>query len=883
MNLRYGHVTAVACIVLLVSLVNFVPTPDTFRTWDQVEEEKWNWRLLHAEDGSWTAFKANQKIDRLHAMRDGEPAKGHPDEYMLYLEQAKISSDRTAPSYEPGYQLRELNQARAARRAPAAPLPWINRGPGNVAGRARAIVVDPSDPTGDTWLIASVGGGIWKTTNKGATWTGLMDDLPMIQMQSLAVSPADPLTIYAGTGESYWNIDTMNGNGVFKSIDGGTTWTQLASTLDDYRFNNVSRIIVDPTDPDIVLVSTTVGTTKVSLQPSSHIFRSEDGGTTWTEVYVANGTASFTAPRILQLVADPTDFNIQYATIYAGGPIKSTDAGLTWSNISGTITDKTGRFELAISPINTDFLFMSAEGSYTTGSTTVDVSRLWHSIDGGATWVGGNETDASQSWLGAQGWYDNTIVCSPDDARIVYVGGIRLWRIVINVLGSPFYGASQLSTGNVHVDHHGLQIVEPSGGGWYILNTNDGGVGYSSSGDTGWTAPIDGLTTSQFYGVDKRPGASAYVGGMQDNGTWQSPINSTQYDPWLDQIGGDGYETSWHFDDPDKIIGGYQYNGFMRSLDGGSTWVSATTNLTDTGGGNAPFLTKIGKSNARPDYLYAVGANGPWRSTNFGAGWSVRTTSGGLWGSLSSFHDIRVSEADPDVVWAGARMDGSGDIFVSTNAGGGFDAVTHYTDVVMGRITGMATHPTEPGTAFLLFSFAQRPKLLKTTDYGLTWNDISGFGTGTVSTNGFPDVAIYDLIVFPNDPDKIWVGSEIGLIESLDGGATWALADNGLPSVGIWYLVVEEDEVVVATHGRGIWSVQIPELTQGQFFNPLLEAMSQPPNGMLSVIGTLRSAADSTQVFINGAVAQTLGPNAEFDAVSLQFPVIADGTLSTLR
>ena len=213
MNLRYGHATAVACIVLLVSLVNFVPTPDATLTWDQVEEEKWNRRLLHAEDGSWTAFKANQKIDRLHAMRDGEPAQGHPDEYMRYLEQAKIPSDRTVSEYEPGYQLRELKQARAARRAPAPPLPWINRGPGNVAGRARAIVVDPSDPTGDTWLIASVGGGIWKTTNKGVTWTGLMDDLPMIQMQSLAVSPADPLTIYAGTGESFWNIDTLNGNG----------------------------------------------------------------------------------------------------------------------------------------------------------------------------------------------------------------------------------------------------------------------------------------------------------------------------------------------------------------------------------------------------------------------------------------------------------------------------------------------------------------------------------------------------------------------------------------------------------------------------------------------------------------------------------------------
>ena len=147
--------------------------------------------------------------------------------------------------------------------------------------------------------------------------------------------------------------------------------------------------------------------------------------------------------------------------------------------------------------------------------------------------------------------------------------------------------------------------------------------------------------------------------------------------------------------------------------------------------------------------------------------------------------DVRVSKADPDIVWAGARMDDDGKImrldrrrrFTSC-------ATTVYTDVTMGGISGLATHPTEPNTAYVLFSFAERPKILKTTDPGATWTDISGFGTGSVSTNGFPDVAVYDLVVWPNDPDHIWVGSEIGLIESLDGGATWALADNGLPVGG---------------------------------------------------------------------------------------------------
>lgn len=874
MSQRPASATALAGLILLAVLTFRVDAPDGSRPWDRIERDRWSARLAHATPGSWMADKAADKIAELDALRDNEPGQDHPDEYMRYQQLSKTPSDREFPEYTPGYQMRELKRAQATGGARKVSLPWVNRGPGNVAGRARSIVIDPSDPTGQTWLIATAGGGIWKTTDKGQTWAGLMEEQPMLQTQSLAISPADPLTIYAGTGESYWNIDTMNGNGVFKSIDGGATWAQLPSTVDDTRFNNVSRIIVDPDDENLVLISTTVGTTKASLQPTSHIFRSADGGANWTEVHQETGAASFAGPRILQLVADPQDFNIQYAAVNGAGILKSTDSGLTWFSSNTGITDFSGRFELAISPINSDYIFASAQG--TAASTAI--SRLWHSTNGGATWVGGTEGSSSPSWLGGQGWYDNTITCSPVNPAVVYVGGVQLWTITINTLGVAGYGISQLSTGPVHSDNHGLQIVQPQGGAWYILNTNDGGVGYSTSGASNWSAPIAGLTTTQFYGVDKRPGASAYVGGMQDNGTWRSPVGSASTDPWFAQIGGDGYETSWHFDDADKIIGGYQYNGLQRSLDGGATWEGATSGLGDLGSNAAPFLTKIGKSNARPDHVFAVGASGPWRSTNFGASWNLMTLNSGNWGGNNSFLDVRVSEANPDVVWTGSRMDGVGDIFVSTNGGVNFDPVTQYGAVTMGRISGMATHPTEPGTAYLLFSFAERPKVLKTTNYGLTWDDISGFDGGSTSDNGFPDVAVYDLIVFPNDPDTIWVGSEIGLIESTDGGASWALADNGFPSVGVWYLLVEEDEVVIASHGRGIWSAQIPELEDGQFFNPLFESMVMPPAGTLNLAANLRSAADSTQVFVNGSVVQTLGPNTKRQIVNLAYPVLTAGT-----
>lgn len=825
-------------------------------------------QLLHAAPGSDRAFKLQMKIDRLDAYEEGRPQPGFPDEFARILYEMKIPSDRTEPEYKAGYLTRELKKTPRRPVSDKTLLSWTARGPGNVAGRARGIIVDPDDPTGLTWFIASVGGGVWKTTDGGATWQVLTDDMPNLAVQSLAMAASNHDIIYAGTGESFFNIDTMNGNGIIKSTDRGLTWTQLASTVDDPRFNNVSRIIVSPTDPNLVLASTTTGSYKQSINATSSIFRSTDGGATWTEVY--NDIDN----QVQQIIADPTDFNIQYACVKNMGVMKSFDAGLSWLPYSSGITDTAGRFEMAISPVNSDYLFAASEGSAH--------SMLWVSWDGGVNWNETFESGGSEpNWLGAQGWYDNTIICDASIPTLVYVGGTELYQIQLNSIGSQYRTSTALASyWYPHPDHHFLQIIQPQAGGWFLLGTNDGGLTRTDSGVSNFTMPINGMITTQFYGVDKRPGGSAYIGGMQDNGTWQSPLNSTIADNWTFQIGGDGYETDWHFDDPLKIMGGYQYNGLMRSLDGGMTWSDATSGLSDTGSGAAPFITKIGQSNARPDVVFAVGAQGVWRSTDFGGSWSLASMPGGAWGVMSSFHDVRVSGADPDVVWAGARMDANGSIVVSTDGGATFNATTDYTDVTMGRISGLAADPFDANTAYVLFSYAARPKILKTTDLGATWTDISGFGTGAVSTNGFPDVAVYDLLVFPNDANHIWVGTEIGLVESTDGGATWALANNGLPAVGVWQIRAVEDEIIVATHGRGVWTTTDPALDAGLTFKPLLENLYQTPSGPLTIEMNLRSAYDSTQVFVDGAIVQSYPANSPRQLETLEIPVLSTGTRS---
>jgi hypothetical protein len=224
-------------------------------------------------------------------------------------------------------------------------------------------------------------------------------------------------------------------------------------------------------------------------------------------------------------------------------------------------------------------------------------------------------------------------------------------------------------------------------------------------------------------------------------------------------------------------------------------------------------------------------------------------------------------------------MDASGKIFVSTDRGVTFQQTPIYAGTTMGPISGLATHPTNASTAYVLFSFAQKPKVLRTTDLGQTWTDISGFGPNPVSSNGFPDVALYDLMVFPNNPATIWVGTEIGLFESTNSGTDWHYANNGFPAASIWMLTNVEDEVVAATHGRGIWSVEIPGMSAGQTFAPLIKDLSQGPDGMLAITVGLRSGYDSTVVTVNNARYALLAGNPSRRDTILRWPVVQAGSV----
>jgi len=975
-----------------------------------------------------------------------------PDMFAEFQKTIRTRDGDAAPKYSANYLMDELTKAeKQSRLYKTKALNWIERGPGNVSGRTRGIIVDPADATNRTWFAGSVGGGIWKTVDAGLTWTNQTPNLPNLSTTVLAQAPSNLNIIYCGTGEGFSNADAVNGAGIFKSTDHGNTWTQLTTTA-NFDFRNVNRIIVDPNNPDIVLACTNPGPNS-STNPGG-IHRSTDGGVTWTRVF------SSTSRRAQDLKADPSNFSIQYCTVNNDGVYKSTNGGLTWI-ISGAGLTTNGRIEIAVSSRNPNYIYASAQTSAGSG--------LYVSEDKASTWLFVNSGDSkTQNWLQTQGWYDNTIAVHPFDEKTVFFGGIDLWKAQITSSGLtkdvkgvdltntssflafinwggpylggavgkgidffnwtfnypptftssmlqvqstdycaveirfgtgksqkahryyrfsstswqykdyvsvPFevwdvtnnrqlmisfrdwendgaynlkvwdssqpreyimihsiaynssnpdpnlaidngtlykmiyaifpalangavwnpaalpnatininygditirlanfshvtdgYGAYQSQSPKpayIHVDQHNIIPVPliSTPGTFWIVNGNDGGVAVSTNGGLNWREALNGgYNTTQFYGVDKKTGGNEYIGGTQDNGTWLSPKgqNPSKTTVYTKAIGGDGFDVAWHHKDPQKIIGGSQYNGFRRTTDGGLTWSSATKGLDDVGSGKGVFISKIAESNSDPDVIFTTGVSGIWRSEDFGETWTKSTITGSTtWAYSGTSTPVAISIADPQIVWAGYLFTNSSSskLFLSTDGGITFSGVNPYSGVALGSITGIDTHPTEMNTAFITYSISGVPKILRTTDIGTSWQDITGFGANSTSNTGFPNVATYCVAVMPYNTNIIWAGTEIGLFESTDNGATWHLANNGLPAVCIWDMKIVDDQVILATHGRGIWSVTLPELIgylpQAVTLSPIIKALSQGVDKAINLTANLRSGYDSTLVMIDG-------------------------------
>jgi len=788
------------------------------------------------------AKKLNRLFTKLRKLEKGDFLKAENPGALLEA----FSQIKTAPNgktYPVNYKQTELKKAIDRKKSLSkknAPLPWIERGPGNVSGRSRALIVDPDDAAGNTWFVGTVGGGVWKTTDAGNNWIDKTPELTTLSTVCMAMAESNHDVIYVGTGMGYGRTVDLSGNGIWKTIDKGETWFNLPSTANGELLPAINRIIVDPNNEDIVLACSNGDYTSNGPNDGSResgIFRSTDGGDSWTQVYDPGPVfGSATDNRVQQIIANPDNFNEIYGAVNEVGVIKSTDGGLTWLTVAdnfadpadigfgqGTYQGISTRTELAVAPSDPTRIYASVERRR-------GISKLFMSKDSGLSWNDVKDLGNNPNWFsynGADGanaytggWFDNTIVTHPYNENIVFVGGIEIYKIVVNPDNNSRQTNVIAPIDSIHVDHHYLVTIpiNKATNEFRILNANDGGVGISNNGGNSWTQ-ILGLGSTQFYGVDKKPGSNTYIGGTQDNGSWLSPKHADLTSNWSHVIGGDGFEAVWNYWDSNLLMGCSQGGNYRRSIDGGLTWNSVPDAKA---GAFAPFVSKIAFSKADAEMLFTVGVNGVKRSDDFGASWTLTPITNN-WIGWRAFDNVEISIADPQVVWISSRMNfesfigREGGIHLSRDGGLSFSEISNNFPPTVIEASGISTDPYDPATAYFLFSSVGNPKILRTTDYGQTFEDLSGFSglpkTSGVSGNGFPDVAVYQVLVMPYNNDIIWAGTEIGLFISEDNGISWSIADNGLPNVGIFQMSIVDDQVLVATYGRGIWTVTLPELS----------------------------------------------------------------------
>ena len=774
-----------------------------------------------------------QKANTGPTMEDLNQLTG-AEKFALYHSNIRKSPEGSPYAYKSGYQVEEYNKLK--KRLPANPsrmLTWEERGPGNVSGRTRTVWVDPRDDSGESWFVGSAQGGVWKTEDGGATYVLKTPDVPHLGTAAIMGCQTSPEVIYAGSGEGF-NFLSAAGAGIFKSEDGGETWRVLESTVNNPAFANVHRMAVHPDNPDVVFAANRTNNSINEVE--GYIMRSKDGGETWEEVL-----AHFDIiPHILM---SPDNGDVLYAGLNQEGVLKSVDGGDNWDFVwlfeSPELRPE--RIELAISPSDPNYVY------FTTPINDEDFSpgdKIFVSNNAGETFnevIANDAKDDYSNFSGGQSFWNKAIAVHPFNPTQVYFGGqsalLRMDVTLVEGLAigeldviSDGYGSYSeffpVGTKGVHVDHHGItfSVTDEAEQEFIIINTNDGGVAtsrdngasFDQTGDTflqgfnpegGNWVTVDGYNVSTFYGADKMNGADRYVGGTQDNGSWVSPADPDATSRWSYAPSGDGFEAAWNYDNTDQIIESSQFNNLHRSDDGGETWYPLNTP------GFGPFISAIANSKIDGDMVMISTSQGPALSLDFGTTWTIAETPDEyVPGFLRS--PIEISLFDPSVVWIGNGVSQFNRICVSRDGGSTFTATAPYEAQMLGEVAGLATHPADVNTAYAVFGASGLPKVIRTTDGGQSWEDISGFegSTDGTSSRGFPDVAVFSLLVMPYDNNIIWAGTEVGIVESLDNGETWNLIDDDLPATAIWEMVIVNDEVVLATHGRGIWTTSLPEL-----------------------------------------------------------------------
>lgn len=720
--------------------------------------------LIPRRDG-----ESEQILERLRLYRESHGVNGELDSARL-LERAHW-----------GYE-RWLAAEHRRTMATTTGAGWVSLGPSNGAGRMTAVAPHPTEA--GTLLAGAASGGLWKTTDAGASWRPLTDGLTDLSVGAVAYAPSDPDVVYLGTGEGGLGSFFVPGIGLLRSPDGGETWhLPLPGEIVAEQFYALS---VDPRNPDRLLAATERG-----------LFATADGGATWQLRLSDPGLYGVT--EVVRATTDPDRVWVAlwcFSSCPAGlaRVMTSADGGQSFIPAAGGLPDalfnnpNANRIALAPAPSDDRVLYVALNTDRFTPQGP-DVA-IYRSADGGASWA---RTADPGPYLLGQGWYDNALTVDPSDPDTVIGAGVwyvrstdggASWTTLDPIAAGDWMGTQTLP----HVDGHAFAWQD----GTLWLGC-DGGMWASADAGATWSGRNETLVTRQFYGLDIDPiRPDRVLGGTQDNKTnlrW-GPGD----DDWAWVLDGDGFAAAINPLVPDLVYGTIYGTLIFRSVDGGATFDDISP---ATGNDRNPFATPLTMHPQRPWELY-TGSSRVWRSTDAGSSWAALGTEvdGGEW-STQVIRSVSVTPASGQRVLIGK----SAEILTSRDGGETWLATTTPTIV-----NSVALSPLDPGLA--LAGLARTPAgeaaLLRSTDGGSAWHP---------AADGLPPFAVQVVRWHPLEAATAFAGTDVGLYRSTDGGVTWSAVGDGLPAASVHDVRIAADgsRAVVATHGRGIWQLTLSD------------------------------------------------------------------------